>query len=449
MLSVKALKEQIDQKQTRLSAIAEMVKNENRDASKEELAEIDKLQGVGEDDGEIGQLQSQLDRATKLESLEKKIAKERLTSRTKSGETVLEEKKPRIEVPSIRGSLKAFKGPNAEQEAYMAGQFFNVIFNRSQESKLWLGERGIDVKMAHSTTDNEKGGYAIPEFMENQIVRLVEEYGAFRGNVGTIWPVQAKTRVPKRASGFTVYHTGENETITASDVGLSNVSVDPRKAAILAQLSNELLNSPAMAMLGDMLAMEAAYAFAVDEDQAGFLGDGTSTYNNVTGLANALAAGSIHTPSGTGKTEANDFTLTDFHNAIGKIARYPGISPRWYVNSQVFYDSMGPLQTAAGGNTVENLASGPVMRFLGYPVVFVEALPNTTSASTKFAYFGDLAMTCVMAEKMGMTMAADSSIYFKEDAQAIRWTEHYDIVVHDIGTASAAGGIVAVQTTAS
>jgi hypothetical protein len=58
-------------------------------------------------------------------------------------------------------------------------------------------------------------------------------------------------------------------------------------------------------------------------------------------------------------------------------------------------------------------------------------------------------MAAVMAEGRALTIASDSSLYFAEDALAVRCTELYDIVVHDIGTASAGGSVVALKTTES
>jgi len=448
MHNVKALKEQIAAKEVRLSAIAQLAVDEKRELSKEEILEIDNLQGVGAEGGELAKLEMNLARAVKLESIEKKIAAERLTTRESGAIGLAMQSDSRIVVPTYRGKLKSFSGPEAGRDAYIAGQFFGaVLFNR-ESSKQWLADHGMPVQMAHSTTDNEKGGYLVPETVEAGIIRLVEEFGVFRSNVGSVWTVNGKTSVPKRGAGFTVYHVGENQEITKSDLGFKNVSVDPRKAAVLTQIANELPEAAAI-NLGDLLTQEFALALAYDEDNAGFNGDGSNAFNNVVGLKSSLLAGAIHVPTGTGKTTPADFTLNDFVNAIGKLKRYPGMVPRWFVHSQVYYESMAPLQLAAGGNTVSDIASGGMPMFAGYPVQFAQAMPNTAAAGVQFAYLGDLSMAAVMAEGRTLTIASDSSLYFAEDALAVRCTELYDIVVHDIGTSTAGGSVVALKTTAS
>ncbi len=60
-----------------------------------------------------------------------------------------------------------------------------------------------------------------------------------------------------------------------------------KKLMVLTKYSNEL-NEDAVLNIGDDLAGEIAYAFALKEDQCGFLGDGTSTYGGITGVTTAL-----------------------------------------------------------------------------------------------------------------------------------------------------------------
>ena len=110
---------------------------------------------------------------------------------------------------------------------------------------------------------------------------------------------------------------------------------------------------------------------------------------------------------------------------------------------------MARLQLAAGGNSVVDLGSGPVMQFMGFPVVFAQTLPNAVSTSTKFGYFGDLMMAATKGNRRGVTIAADGSRYFEYDQTAIRSTLRYDINIHEIGTASVAGPIVQLASPGS
>jgi HK97 family phage major capsid protein len=445
MFNVKAIREQIADLESKALAIQTLVNEEKREPSADEIAELDKIQGHGESKGLLGKLSADLDRAIRLEKIQGEKAKEKFTAPGASGQS------PRIETPSIRGKLKSFTGPTAARDAFTTGQFLKASLFGSESAKQWLTENGLplrrDVQNAHSTGDNTKGGYLVPEVTENTIIRLIEEFGTFRRNVGRVWPVMGSTKVPKRAGGFTVYHTGENETITASDLALAQVELTPKKASVLTQLSNEL-SEDALSVLGDLLVQEFAYAFAYDEDDAGFNGDGTEPYNKIVGLKNALAAGSIFNASG-GKTSILNLTIQDWASVQAKARRYRGFNPKWYVHSEVYYGAMVGLMAASGGNTIQTLANGdsqPI--FLGKPVEFVELLENNlgTKATTIFGYYGDLSQAVEMGDARGVTIASDSSVYFKEDALGVRGTQRYDIVVHGTGTASRADSMVAIKT---
>jgi len=446
MFNVKAIREQIADLESKALAISTLVQEEGREPSAEEVAELDRIQGHGDSKGLVGKLSADLDRAIKLEEITKRRAKERHVAPGLSGDS------QRIEVPSYRGRVKNFTGPDAEKNAYLTGQYFNAVLFGNEGSKEWLSEHGYTIKNAHSQGDNTKGGYLVPEVTENTIIRLVEEYGVFRRNMTRIWPVTGSSRVPKRAGGFTVYHPGENEAITESDLALSDVELVPHKAAVLTKISNELTEG-ALPILGDLLVQEFAYALALDEDQAAFNGDGTLSSNKVIGLKNALLAGSKYSAAnGAGKTSVGGITLNEWSASMGVVKQYLGMRPKWYIHSQAYYDSMHKLQAAAGGNTMETLANGAQMRmFLGYPVEFAQVLPNitTANAATIYAYFGDLSYAAEMGEGRGLTVASDSSYFFNQDALAVRCTERYDIKIHDVGTATAGGAVVAILTAAS
>jgi hypothetical protein len=54
-------------------------------------------------------------------------------------------------------------------------------------------------------------------------------------------------------------------------------------------------------------------------------------------------------------------------------------------------------------------------------------------------------MAATMGTRRGVTLRADESIYFAQDALALRVTERFDINVHERGTATTAGPILALQ----
>lgn len=446
MKNLLELKQERENLIARAQAMVEIATTEKRELSDEENAEIDSINNAG---GKIEKIDAQIDRLEKIESRQKDIVR----SRTVVGsDGTLGEPEFKIPASARRGNLKAFKGQDAERDAYSSGQFIAATLFGSERAKEWCNANGVQiVRAAHSTNDNSKGGFLVPDPMEASIIRLVEEYGTFRRKVRVYPMPNGSTRVPKRSGGFTSYYVGENTAITASDAAFASVALVAKKLGILTQISSELLED-SIIQLADLLATEFAYSLAVAEDAAGFLGDGSGTYGGITGLESALAAGALVTTASNVDTFA-ELTIGTVDAAVGKLARYPGIRPEWYMHSSAWSNAFERLAFAAGGSTAQNMGDGMGMMFKGYPVNFVQNLPSgidsTDLSGEIFAYFGDLSMAAAMGDSRGITIASDASKYFAEDALAVRCTERFDINVHDVGDANNAGAMVGLKFNAS
>ncbi len=422
------LRRKIADEAARAQAIVDIAATENRDLSNEEKSEVDAILAASDS------LQTDLERAVKVEAKVKDILAVR---------SVVEASKPEAKIPATvkkHSKLKAFK---SDEEAYEAGQFLRATIGNSSQAKQWCMDRGI--LNVHGTSENSKGGYLVPDGFESAIINLREEYGVVRRN-GRIYPMSEPiVFVPRRQSGFTAYYVGENAAGTESDASFSQVRLDAKKLMILTRLSQEL-NDDAILSLADFVANEMAYAFALQEDQAAFLGDGTSTYGGIVGVKNALAAGSLVTAANGDDTFA-ELEWAFFEEAAAKLPRFPGIRPAWFVHSAMYYTAMVRLANAAGGNTKGDIASGFPLQFMGYPVVLTQVLPSatTTLASSIVGFFGDLGMASTMGSKAGISIVSDTSRYFEYDQIAIRATERFDFVVHEVGTASVAGPMVGLK----
>lgn len=438
MKTVKQLHEEINALAVRAKAIADIAASESRDLLDDEKSEIDQILGAGDKKGKIEQLKADLARAEKVEQVSAQAAARIARPSLEEGPVA-----KKITVPAIAKKTAALKAFKTEEDAYASGQAIRAYLGNAK-AKEWCREHGVEIRAAMGENDNNKGGFLVPNPMESAIVDLRELYGVFRQNVRVV-PMTADTLdIPRRLSGVTAYFVGESGEITASDASVGNAKLVARKLGALTRVSSEL-SEDALVSVADMLADEMAWAFAVKEDECGFLGDGTSTYGGVVGLRNALAAGSVATAASA--TSFGALALTDFHAAVGKLPQYPGMQPRWYIHSAGYHNSMARLQVAAGGNSVVDLGNGPVLQFMGFPVVFTQVLPSTTAAQSgaTYAYFGDLSMGATMGSRRGVTISSDTSRYFEFDQIALKATQRFDIVVHETGTATAAGPIVALK----
>lgn len=418
-------------------AILAVAKEANRDLSGDESARLVAIQGKGDSDfGELGAVDADLKKWQHVAARMEITKAQNVAPATRLGEP---DRSPAV-AKKYRGRSKCF---DSHEDAVDAGLFCAAAIYGHKPSFDHCVDKGLIVN-AHSIGDNTKGGYVVPEPLEASIIRLVEERGVFRQYARSYPMGSSSVLFPRRVGGFTAYFVGENDDITASDMKLDQAKLEAKKLAVFTQVSSEL-DEDAIIALADLVATEFAYAFAAKEDECGFNGDGTSAYGGIVGLKGALAAGSIFkAPS---STTFGAMVIGDFEGAVAKLPMFPGIQPAWYISSAGYHLSMARLQFAAGGNMVDNIAGAPQLSFLGYPVRFAQVLPSaaTSLADTLVAYFGDLSMAATFGNRRGVTIASDSSVYFKQDAIALKGTERFDINVHERGTATEAGPMVAIE----
>ena len=463
MRSSLEIQEVIDTLIVEAEALNATAKKEERDLTEAEQSRSSAI--MAKETGEVAVLQAELATAKTREDEQPRLADMiagYTTVAAGDGASLAVDVSATNVVPSVRaagitipaqcrhrlGSLKAFKGDHAEQSAYLSGRFLLANIFGHESSQQWCRDNGINAAL--TTGDNTLGGALVPAEFEQSIIDLREEYGVFRANsFVTLMAGDTKTQA-RRTAGLTAYAVGDNTAMTESDKNWDQIQLVAKKFGILSKYSSEIAED-AVISIADDLASEIAYAFAVKEDACGFLGDGASTYSGIVGLANALLAGSIK-DAASGNVSFETLDLADFEACVGALPSYPGISPRWYIHKTGAWASMFNLANAAGGNTSANFTDGPGGgMFLGYPVVYSSTLNSTlgSDASAIKAYFGDLSMGTTLGDRRGVRIGVSDQRYFENDQIGIKGTTRLDINVHDTGTATAAGSVVALKPAAS
>jgi len=413
----------------------------------------DKLAEIKSRNDEISTLDADIKKLTDIEEMKKgaSTAMVHATGETKPTEAT---KNVRVEFPRV-SSVKNFRGEQggrkADERAFRFGKWFKGVIVGDPASKQWCVDNGIDIK-AHSEGTNYLGGYLVPPEFSNDIIDLREQYGVARQVTRVVAMGSDTLSIPRRTGGLTAYFVGEATAITESSKSWDQVNLVARKLGVLSLWSSEL-NEDAMVNIGDDLAGEIAYAFANKEDQCFFNGDGTSTYGTITGVRQRLE--DVFTTSGgtgliVGAGNAySELTLANFHSVLGALPLYARTGAVWVV-SATFYDTvMHSLQTAAGGNTVVDIANGGQQRFLGYPVVLSQVMPTTAGNSQICALLGNFRLGSTLGDRRMLTLALSSDYKFAEDQLAIRGTERFDINIHDVGATGTAGPIVGLITASS
>lgn len=451
-------KENTDQ----LDAILRAAEGEGRGLTDEESQRYDELEKTADGlqaeikkgDAETGRRNRQQARRDYLNS-----PRERLTTPGQPGSEIPDpqdldaDDRERIRRQlHMAGKLRCFADPDLspkenKRNAHLCGQWLAATLFGNPGALRWCKEHGVE-SLTMGETSNPKGGVLVPPEFEMSLIKLREEYGVAR-QICFVTPMASDTKIkPRRTSGLTAYAIGENAEITASDAGYDNIQLTARKWGTLSKHSSELEEDGAIS-IADELIDEAAYAFTSAEDGCLFLGDGTSTYHGITGLINAIAAGSQN-EAATGNLQFATLDLTDFEKMCGMLPEYPGINPVWLISKAGYWNSMARLIDSAGGNTSAQIEAGPGGRqFLGYPVVVSQKMNSTLTdqASTDgLCYFGDYRMGCTFGDRRGVRVKISTDRYLEYDQIGILSTERMDINVHGRGSASAAGPIIMLTT---
>lgn len=296
----------------------------------------------------------------------------------------------------------------------------------------------------------------VPEEFGTDLIKLREEYGVAR-KLCKVQTMNSDTRTdPKWQSGLTAYFVGEGEAGTTSTMQHSIVRLTAKKLMAISTYSSEL-SEDSVIDIGNTIATEMAYAYALKEDQCLIDGDGTSTYGGIVGLKSSFGTLTLGTAPGYRDTTTSNtwaaMVIADLTTLISVVPVYAQMGMKFLCSSQFYYQVMVPLLNAAGGVTGTELQNGfRQPTFQGIPVMMSQAMPIATATSTIAVFLGNFAMGCTFGDRRRETLefskdaTVDSVNLFTNDLLAIRATERIDINVHSFGSNSVAGPIVALST---
>ena len=352
-------------------------------------------------------------------------------------------------VPKSNGVLKSFRGENADLRAYRAGMHLRATLLGDAESKRWCLDHGMEVRAGAGST-NSAGGYLVSDELSTEIVRLVEEYGAFPANAKTVSMSSDTMLVARRSGGLTARPVGENVEISPSDLAFENVELNAKIWGVSNRTSNQLFEDSVI-NFADLLATEVAQAYAEAFDNAAFIGDGSSGYHSVTGIAVKINDGT-HTKSivtsAAGNYTFDGLDLLDFTNCVSRLPLFARRNAKWYISPAGYGSSMLRLAMASSAVSPSDVAGGFGLQFLGFPVVLCHPLQSdlTGTAGSVLALFGDLSQAATYGDRRAVSIKTASERYIEYDQTLTFATARVAINVHDLGSNTVAGPIVALKS---
>lgn len=286
----------------------------------------------------------------------------------------------------------------------------------------------------------------IPEQWVSTMVNLLENYGVFEPAAMSM-PMSTDTlNYSKKTARIGAQPMDEGSSLSSANPTLAAQTLTAKKWGAYTEVNNEV-SEDAIIAVAEMIMDDMAESHAKAVDDAGFNGDGTASYNSVTGILNALHSNQIQ-QSATGNTTWDDLTLNDHEVAVSLLATkaFSDNALAWYCSTQYYWRVMVRLMLSQGGVTAGEIEGRRRPLFMGYPVVFTAILPSSSAAGQISAVIGNLRQGAKFGDRRQLRMRASEHFKFSEDATAMLSTRRYAINIDGAGEDEV---MAAVQTAAS
>ena len=339
--------------------------------------------------------------------------------------------------------LRCFTGRDGQRAAHAFGMFLLAQLPGNVREQRWLADHYGSRALSNL---GNSAGTLVPEEVSSMLIRNLDSFGVSRREA-QLWPMNSDSLVvPTNTSRPTASFNAAGSEVAASDPGFQGVTLSAKQLMAQTVIARETM-SDAVIPLGDFVGQSIVEAFAEKEDDCLFNGDGTSTYGGMQGLLSVLAAGSQVTA--TGHDILSELDATDFSNVIGALPEFGQPGAKWFCSRAVFGAAMQRLMIAAGGNDYRSIEAGPSsnLSFAGFPVVLSPKAPSgvaTDFTGTEILYFGDMRRTVAFGDRQVISLLVDPYTHAGKAQIRIVGYERFECVVHGVGTASAAGPMIAM-----
>ncbi|MBB6429216.1 phage major capsid protein [Algisphaera agarilytica] len=407
------------------------------------------LDVVGRAVGEVEDVKDLGDMRSAIKQLETKVAEDH----TKE----IKDLRLRVE----RAEKRAYNGVNQYRGAFPsedAARTFGLTmigrFATNSETRDWAQDvlktdhktlhDGLAKNRVFTTTTADA---VIPEIWLTTMEDLLDTHGVFERDALSVPMTSDLVHWSKKTGRVSAVPMAEGGSLASSQPTIDGRELTARKWGAYTEVNNEAAEDAIIA-IAEFIAADMAEAHALAVDEAGFLGDGSGTYNQITGVLNALGAGAI---VNAGDNAWGGYTYEALTAGIGKctVKTFSGIGqPKWYCSHTFYWTVLAPLQLAAGGNTIADIGRGPVPMFAGFPVQYTQVLPQTAAGTQIPLIFGNLRRGAAFGDRRRLTFKASDHFKFANDQTAMLSTRRYDIDVHGGGDGSNAETLVGFRTAA-
>lgn len=294
-------------------------------------------------------------------------------------------------------------------------------------------------------------GFLVPRGFDATVADQTEQYGAFP-QLGMQINMAGLQRIslPRIDTGATGYWLAEGVAITPSNMTGSQINLDVKGLGALVKYTRLLEETSAVALV-PLIAQKFAEEMAYKKDSAFLIGDGSSTYGNIVGLATKLGLAFTSTSTDSvgiriGQGNAySELTIGDFIATKGKLRSRYRKNAKWLMNREAWAAAEILIQSA-GGVTAQEIINGVGNdKFLGFPVIISDVLPAEGN-SVLGILLGDFQSAAYYGTQGGIQIdtATQNDVDWTQNIISTKAIEMLDFVVH--GEQSIAADKTTVQS---
>jgi HK97 family phage major capsid protein len=336
------------------------------------------------------------------------------------------------------------------------GALESMIPDESARDRIVGHARGIlNIEQRAALTGTD---IPLPTIYVAQVIELVFAYGQAR-KFATLFPLGAGTvKLPQLKAGednfgyIGVGTASMSQPIPERKVSTNLVTFTANKAGGLIRIPTEL-EEDTFIPIGQFLARYIARQFAKLEDSTLFLGDGTASYANITGVGPYCAANVAYLQLlAAGKVKPTDATINDFRAMRGKVnpavlfnmAANGTTAAAYYMNPTM--EALLVSFNTIGSPLIYRPQNGDQPATLdGFPIHWIgvsQPYATTATPSAFLAFFGDLTYW-YLGERGAPRIEISREVFFATDELAMRALERIDVQV------MAPDAMTALQTAAA
>lgn len=279
------------------------------------------------------------------------------------------------------------------------------------------------------------GSYTVPTITESQLIDAIEEVSGLLALVDFVpgLPAASSILIPTLTTRPTLLPTRAtvDTAMTQSDPAFGQMSLAPAEAYIYFPVDNRLIQMSALS-LGTLLS--SLLRDSIIEGICTWLlkGDGSASYNSITGILNEATAAYIYTlPAG--KKAFADLAKSDLTGAKSKCLKRGRARGVWLASLDV--QGLVEDMDRQGKVPVVTFAQDGTPRILQNPVVIDEGMPDLAESDAGKAVmgFGDLA-TWMVGLIGGIQIAVSTEYLFGKNQTAFRGVLNMDIKRKPVAT---------------